>query len=377
MRPIAINMRKTVMLRNEMVNKKVVVFGALGLVGRSVIDVLESRADWQIVGVSRRQPDYPSRARFVSLDLMDEDACRRTFSGAEFADVTHVVYAALYEKPELVSGWRDPQQIATNTAMLVNALDVLGRQPSLRHVTLLQGTKAYGAHLAPMRIPGRERQPRYPGANFYWNQEDHLIQMSAQRHWTYSIMRPQVVCGFALGSPMNMVSALGVLAAVQRERGEPLRFPGGAPCITQATDADLLARAILWAAQAPGCANETFNIANGDVMVWQEIFRVVAEVFGMPLAEPAPLRLTDAMPKQAAVWQQIVARDKLVPHTMEALIGASWQFADAVFGYGGSPPHTVVSTVKARRFGFNECVDTEEMFVRQLTQLQAAGILPR
>jgi len=33
--------------------------------------------------------------------------------------------------------------------------------------------------------------------------------------------------------------------------------------------------------------------------------------------------------------------------------------------------------VKARRFGFAECVDTEEMFVRQLTELQAARILPR
>jgi nucleoside-diphosphate-sugar epimerase len=360
-----------------MVNKKVVVFGALGLVGRSVIKALEPRVDWQIVGVSRRRPDFSSRARFVSLDLTDGDACRQTFSNAEFADVTHVVYAALYEKPELVSGWRDPQQIATNTAMLVNALEVLGNQPSLRHVTLLQGTKAYGAHIAPMRIPGREHQARHPGANFYWNQEDHVTEFSARRRWTYSIMRPQVVCGFALGSPMNMVSALGVLAAVQRERGEPLRFPGGAPCITQATDADLLARAILWAAESPGCANETFNIANGDVMVWQEIFRVVADVFGMPLAEPAPMRLNDAMPKHAAEWRQIVARHGLIPYAMDDLIGASWQFADAVFGYGGSPPDTVVSTVKARRFGFQECVDTEEMFVRQLTELQAARILPR
>jgi len=361
----------------RMENKKAVVFGALGLVGRSVISALESRTDWQIVGVSRRAPDFRSRARFISLDLTDRDACVRTFAAPEFADVSHVVYAALYEKPELISGWRDPQQIAINTSMLVNALEVLGTQPSLRHVTLLQGTKAYGAHIAPMRIPGREHQPRHPGANFYWNQEDHLIEMSADRRFRYTIMRPQVVCGFALGSPMNMVSALGVLAAVQRERGEPLRFPGGAPCITQATDADLLARAIVWAAQEPGCANETFNIANGDVMVWQEIFRTVADVFGMPLGEPEPARLADVMPQQAELWRQVVERHGLVPHTLDQLIGASWQFADAVFGYGGSPPDTVVSTVKARRFGFSECVDTEEMFVRQLTQLQAARILPR
>ncbi len=257
-----------------------------------------------------------------------------------------------------IAGWRDPQQIATNATMLVNALAVLGTQPSLRHVTLLQGTKAYGAHIAPMRIPGRERQPRHPGANFYWNQQDHTIEMSARHGWTYSIMRPQVVCGFAFGSPMNMVSALGVFAAVLRERGEPLRFPGGAPCITQATDADLLARAILWAAETPGCANETFNIANGDVMVWQEIFGVVADVFGMPLAEPAALRLAHEMPDRAKTWQNVVDRHGLASHTMETLVGASWQFADAVFGYGGSPPDTVVSTVKARQFGFGECIDT-------------------
>ena len=30
----------------------------------------------------------------------------------------------------------------------------------LRHVTLLQGTKAYGAHLHPIPIPARERAPR-------------------------------------------------------------------------------------------------------------------------------------------------------------------------------------------------------------------------
>ena len=73
------------------------------------------------------------------------------------------------------------------------------------------------------------------------------------------------------------------------------------------------------------------------------------------------------------LWQQIVQRHGLAPHSMEELIGASWQFADAVFGYGGSPADTVVSTVKARQFGFAECVDTEEMFVRQLTELQAAA----
>jgi nucleoside-diphosphate-sugar epimerase len=359
-----------------MTHNKAVVFGALGLVGRAVIGALEAQTDWQIIGVSRRRPDFASRAEFVSLDLTDAAACRAAFAEPAFSDVTHVVYAALHERAQLIEGWRDPTQITTNAMMFENALGGFATRPSLRHVTLLQGTKAYGAHLGSIRIPAREDAPRHAGANFYWNQQDHLIDAQRGRRWVYTIMRPQVVCGSALGSPMNMLLALGIYAALERERGEPLRFPGGAPCITQATDADLLARAIIWAGQSPGCANQTFNIANGDVMVWQEVFATVADVFDMPLGEARPLRLADAMPARSAEWQAIVTKYRLLPHSLDGLLGASWQFADAVLGYGGAPRDTVVSTLKARQFGFADCVDTDAMFVRQLTGLQATRILP-
>ena len=47
-------------------------------------------------------------------------------------------------------------------------------QTALTHVTLLQGTKAYGASVQPMRVPAREDQPRVEHPNFYWLQEDRL-----------------------------------------------------------------------------------------------------------------------------------------------------------------------------------------------------------
>jgi hypothetical protein len=97
----------------------------------------------------------------------------------------------------------------------------------------------------------------------------------------------------------------------------------------------------------------------------------------MQLAEPAPQRLAEVMPNYSGLWRDIVAHNDLLPYSMETLIGASWQFADAVFGYGGSPHDTIVSTVKARQFGFADCVDTDAMFVRQLSALQAARVLPR
>jgi nucleoside-diphosphate-sugar epimerase len=352
------------------------VVGALGLVGRALIEELEARLDWDVIGLSRRKPDFLSRATFVQVDLTDRNACQRLLEGAAFRDVTHVAYAALYEKPELIAGWRDADQIATNKAMLENLLDPLVPSAAIEHMTLLQGTKAYGAHLRPMTNPGRESDPRPEGANFYWEQEDYLRPLARSAGFSFSIMRPQVVCGTAIGSPMNMIAAIGVYASIQRARGEPLRFPGGAPNVTQATDARLLARSILWAATAPGCRNETFNIANGDVLIWHTSWPTIARTFGLPLAEPRPERLAESMPRYAGLWRELVQQHNLAPYTMEQLIGSSWQFADAVFGYGGSPPNTIVSTVKASQFGFTETIDTNRMFEVQLKRLQALRILP-
>ena len=359
-----------------MAERKMLVVGALGLVGRALIEELDARLDWDVIGLSRRKPDFPSRAQFVQVDLTDRAACQRLLQGAQFRDVTHVAYAALYEKPELIAGWRDAEQIATNKAMLENLLDPLVDVAALEHVTLLQGTKAYGAHLRPMTNPGRENDPRPEGANFYWEQEDYLKPLAAKHGFAFSIMRPQIVCGTAIGSPMNMIAAIGVYASLKRALGEPFHFPGGAPNVTQATDARLLARCILWVGTTPGCRNETFNVANGDVLIWHTSWPTIARVFGLPPAEPKPERLAETMPRHAGLWRELVSRHDLLPYSMEQLIGSSWQFADAVFGYGGSPPNTIVSTVKANQYGFTETIDTNRMFEVQLRRLQAMRILP-
>lgn len=345
------------------------VLGARGLVGRALIEMLENDSSWRVIGVSRQPPGFDTRARFVTLDLTDREACRDAFASREFRDVTHVVYAALFEKPELIAGWRDDEQIATNVAMLENTLDFVA--PSV-HFTLLQGTKAYGAHLRPMRNPGKEWHPRPPGANFYWPQED-LLRSRAAGHFGFTIVRPQIVCGVAIGSPMNMTMALGVYGSVLKALGRPLDFPGGPANVTQATDAHLLARAMLWAAQEPACDGETFNVTNGDELVWRSLWPSVAAALDMPVGADVPVALAEEMPRHQALWTDLAARHELRYASMTGLVGGSWQFADAVFGGGQD---TLVSTIKVRQFGFHECVDTETMFALQLRRLQAEGILP-
>src|SRR3546814_8144564 len=139
----------------------------------------------------------------------------------------------------------------------------------VKHLTRLQGTKAYGSHIEPMRIPAKERWPRHSHDNFYWAQEDWVAERAAGKGWSWSILRPQAVLGHAVGSPMNVIVAIGAYAAILRERGEPLHRPGGRNgFLTMATDAALLASAIDWVGSEPQCAGERFNINNGDAMSW-------------------------------------------------------------------------------------------------------------
>lgn len=350
--------------------KRVLVVGGRGLVGRGVIDAYADDPQWSVTALSRQDPDFDTDATFISVDLTDRVATFETLSF--LGSFERVVYTALFEKPDLVGGWRDADQIDTNVAMLTNLLDSL--EPT-EHLTLLQGTKAYGAHLRPMQNPGKEWHPRTPGPNFYWPQEDLVVERSRRGGWGYAIHRPQIVCGAAVGSPMNMTVAIGVYAAVSKALGEPLHFPGGEPFVTQATDAGLLGRAIRWAAEEPRCRNETFNITNGDELVWRSVWPAVADAFDMAVGDDRPARLAEVMPTHADTWTQVVATNELQPLSMDRLVGSSWQFADAAFGVRGSQ-NTLLSTIKARQFGFSECVDTEVMFADQFRWLQGQRILP-
>src|SRR6185312_10727668 len=120
---------------------------------------------WEAIGVSRRDP-HIAGVRHLAVDLTDRDACERAFG--PLTNVTHLVYAALYEIPGLMPGWLDDAVIERNGEMLRNLFEPLSRAATgLKHVTLLHGTKAYGAHhpsvgLANIRIPLRERDPRRP-----------------------------------------------------------------------------------------------------------------------------------------------------------------------------------------------------------------------
>jgi nucleoside-diphosphate-sugar epimerase len=354
--------------------KTVLVAGATGLVGYAALKHFTRAPDTEVIAVSRRVPPGIT-VRHLALDLADAPACQAAADALR--DVTHLVYAALYELPGLVEGWRNDQQIATNDRMLRNLLGpLLAAAPNLRHVTLLQGTKAYGVHVRPLAVPAREgRSEMREQANFYWLQEDYLRAARAGRDWHFTILRPVLIVGEAIGGAMNLIPALGAYAAVMGERGPILPYPGGAERVSQAVDADLLARAIAWAGDTPVARDETFNVTNGDVFTWPNIWPAIADAFGMRPGSDEPFLLQSL---GRADWDRIRQHYGLSSPALTEFVGLSLEYADYQMRYGHTDPGppAIVSTVKIIQAGFNEVMDTELMFRKWFRVFQQKRLLP-
>ncbi|WP_433506518.1 NAD-dependent epimerase/dehydratase family protein [Pseudonocardia halophobica] len=350
--------------------RRVLVAGASGLVGEAAVESF-AEAGWEVVALSRRPP--ARSVRHLAVDLTDAAA-----TAEAVADLrpSHLVYGALHEKPGLIRGWREQDQMRTNLAMFRALLDPLA--PGLEHVTLLQGTKAYGVHLHPIPVPARERSPRDPHENFYWLQEDHLRASAAAHGFAWTILRPQIVVGPTTGVAMNLPPVIGVYAAVRRELGLPFGYPGGAGIASEAVDVRLVGDAALWAATAETARDQHFNLTNGEAFNWRDLWPALADELGMAPAPDEPVRLAEYLPAHADVWRRIAEREGLVEPSLDALLGESHFYADYCFAHGATEarPPALVSTVKVRQAGFGDCYDTEESFRHWMRVLRERKVLP-
>ena len=86
-----------------------------------------------------------------------------------------------------------------------------------------------------------------------------------------------------------------------------LDYPGGVGRVAQAVDADLLARAIAWSGQAEAARNEIFNVTNGDVFVWPNVWPAIADALGFDAGEHVPLSLDKEIRPREAEWAEICA----------------------------------------------------------------------
>lgn len=343
------------------------VVGANGVIGSSLIDHLLTLDDWQVIGLSRKGGQNKEKLQYISVDLLNKENTAQQLK--QLTGVTHIFYAAFQDRPS----WAE--LVAPNLAMLVNVVEAV--EPvtkGLQHISLMQGYKVYGAHLGPFKTPARETDAPHMPPEFNVDQQQFLEEQQIGKKWTWTAIRPSVVGGTALGNPMNLAMVIAVYASISKELGLPLRFPGKPGAydkLLEMTDAGLLAKATLWAATDPRCANQAFNITNGDLFRWEELWPKLAAWFQLETAPPLPMQLQVIMADKAALWNSIQEKYGLEKHSYESV--SSWIFGDGVFSWDYD---MFGDSSKSRRFGFHEYIETESMFYNLFEEMRKKKIIP-
>lgn len=344
------------------------VVGATGATAFRLVERLAASADWRVTAVTRRSRSPAPGVETVQIDLTDAGARRDAFAG--LAGITHIFYAA--RAPHGEGGTED---VAANTAMLRAVIDgVEGAAASLRHVHLIEGGKWYGQHLGRYPTPAREDAPRHMPPNFYYAQQDLLEERSRGGGWTWSASRPNAICDAVAGRARNLPIVIGAYAAICRALAVPFDFPGSAASfdsLTEVTEARLLAEALEWIATRPEAAGRAFNVTNGDVVRWSQLWPVFADHFGVRPGIARPFRLAEQMQDKQPLWAALAAEHGLAEPVLANL--ANWAYADSVF----AQDFDVMSDLVAlRRIGFCGAVHTDAMFLRLFDDYRRLGYLP-
>ena len=402
------------------------VTGATGILGREIVLALgkDSKTWSTVYALSRSQTiQWPSNVKHQHLDLTAsaEDMAK------ELAEIKpeYIFFTAYLAK--------DNEEEATkvNGAMLENfleALKITGAGKGVRRVILTTGAKQYGVHLGVPKNPMEESdhwlQDSDRPPNFYYKQQNILAEKGKEQGWDWVVTYPNDVIGVAKGNFMNLATSLGVYCAVTKEMGQELMWPGSPDFYTMFdcfTSSRLHARFNLWAAleQSPKVSNQAFNVVNGDVESWQNMWPKLAAKFGLkvpetmftadeqqakidekqgsvmklmerpPLSEFAAERglkdtryVTQSRVEQKIdlvkwsqrsdvreAWQKLSKRENLDPEAFEK---ATWGFLGFVFGRNFD---IVISMNKARKAGWNGWQDTWEGLSESLDELVGEGVV--
>ena len=303
----------------------------------------------------------------IQVDLSSPDDC---LAKLQHLEITHLFFAA----------YAGSVDVHANLLLLHNVMMVIDTSPTLQHVHLVQGTKWYGYGVLPgkFKTPALESDPRCMPPNFYYNQQDFITDKvsSSSCQWTWSACRPHAVVGFSTGSAMNLSMVIAVYASICRELGLPLDFPGTEAnyrAIYQMTDSSLLAKGIEWMATNPACANEPFNLTNGDFIRWEHVWPVIAKFFRVPVGIVRTTNLAQTMctPDKKSIWQKMIAKYNLQEFDYTHLV--NWDFADFVWHNGCD---VMSSTSKLRQFGFFEFRDTPKMLLDVFEKMMVDRVIP-
>ena len=352
--------------------KHALIVGVTGINGHSLARHLLANG-WTVTGISRKAPSDLPGVTHVSLDITDRAAVIKASAGLK---PTHIFFVTWVRQRT------ETENCLVNGQMLQNIIDGFAENKhKVEHVSLVTGLKHYLGSFGDYaktkpETPFREDQPRLPGENFYYTQEDILWAGAKRDDYKWSVHRPHSIIGWAIGNAMNMGVTLGVYAAICNETGRPFVFPGSPEqyaAVTDITDARIIAKHLEWAASAPEATNQALNIVNGGVFRWNRLWKVIAKSLGVEAAEyPGHITcLEKEMADAAPIWKKIAEKYGLVIDDVNAL--ASWWHTDADLG---RTIECFTDMTKSRDLGFLEYQDTDKSFTDLFDDLRKNKILP-
>src|SRR5208282_4619401 len=100
------------------------------------------------------------------------------------------------------------ETVEPNARMLRNALDALAAcNLPVQRIVLAGGAKSYGFHLGAFNAPAKETEPRLIAPIHYHRQEDIVAEWAGKNGASWTVLRPHLVMGPSLNSPMNLVTS--------------------------------------------------------------------------------------------------------------------------------------------------------------------------
>ncbi|KAK8057770.1 NAD(P)-binding Rossmann-fold containing protein [Apiospora saccharicola] len=389
--------------------KTAFITGANGISGSALVEHLCNTTtpdDWSSIIVTSRSTFKPTvtdpRITFVALDFLHDVPSLVKQMQEVCRPVTHAYFCSYLHKDDFEEAY------AANTALFEHFLKALDRTaPRLQNVTLQTGGKYYNLHVEPVPSPAREDDPRRHGPlpNFYFPQEDLLAQVSQQsgshtdkgevmppRRWSWNVVRPQAIIG-ANAQPLglNVGLTMAVYFLICRELGVEAPMPTNRRYwegLDDASYAPLIADLAVFASTRPECANEAFNVTNGDSFSWRYMWPQIAASLGaradseqhfgkVAPEEGAELQLdswsfADWCRDKRPVWDALCERQGL-PGAKATFDLAGWEVGDFLFRRTWS---ATLSVDKARRYGWTGHVDSYEAFTKTFDKFRKLGLIP-
>lgn len=350
------------------------VVGVSGIAGSNLAEELVAQG-WVTYGLARNPNVGIAGVIPVVADLLDPIQLQEAL--ADFAP-THVFFTAW------VRGASEEENIQWNSALVRHVLKALSPKKSVQHVALVTGLKHYlgpfdayaKSGILPL-IPVKEEHPRLDLPNFYYAQEDEVYAAAIRDGFTWSIHRPHTIVGRAKGTNlMNIGTTLAVYASLCKAEGKPMIWPGSEAQwkgLSDVTDAKILAKQLVWASETPQAANQAFNVVNGDVFRWNQLWFELASWFGIEaigyVDQPQPLE--KQVQGKEALWENVATVHQLKVPALPQLISPWHTDLDL-----GRPLEVVTDMSKSRTLGFTAYQSTRDSFYALFQKLRDEQIIP-